>query len=222
MNWTFIICTDDPNQDRVDFSIKTIEELKIPNYEIIVSGGERISPFENKNVLWLSFDENVKKGWITKKKNDAVKKSKYDNICVLHDYFAFDFNWYHEWLKFNQQHGDWNIACNQIKLINGARAYTDWVSWDHPEFKRGTPLRYENWSNTQYQYVSGGYFCIKKSFFLENLFSEDLISHQMEDIEWSLRIRKTWKLVCNHKSIVRHIKWHRDMKLWRKAEDYHD
>lgn len=215
MDFSFIICTHDPENERIDISIKTIEDLRIPTYEIIVIGGDRTSKIKNPNVHFVKFNENTRPGWITKKKNDAAKLAKYQNLCVLHDYFAFDSNWYDGWLKFNLEQPDWNVACNPVCLVNGARAWTDWITWDDPIYGKGSPLRYSDMSRTQYQYVSGGFFCIKQDFFLQNLFSENLGSHEQEDIEWSIRIRPKWKLVCNMYSIVRHTKWHRDIKKWR-------
>lgn len=217
MNWTFIICTHDPNQERVDISIQTIEDLAIPNYEVIVIGGQRSNKsWPNENVKFIDFNEKTRPGWTTKKKNEAAKLAKYENLCIFHDYFAFDFYWYEGWLEFEKQGHRWNVACNQIKLINGAREWTDWITWDDPVYKKGKCFPYDDWSRTRFQYVSGGYFCIKKDFFLSNPFSEELGSHEHEDIEWSLRIRDKWKLVCNSLSIVRHTKWHRDMRKWRK------
>lgn len=219
MNWTFIICTHDPNQERIDTSILTIDNLNIPNYEVIVIGGKRNKThWHNDNVKFIEFNESLRPGWITRKKNIAAKIAKYENLCIFHDYFAFDYEWYTGWLKFEKEQHEWNVACNPVYLINGARGWTDWITWDDPVYKKSKCLPYEDWSRTRYQYVSGGYFCIKKDFFLENLLSEELGSHEKEDIEWSLRIRDRWLLVCNYYSKVRHIKWHRDVRAWLKRD----
>ena len=217
MEWTFIICTHNPNQERVDFCIKTIEDLQIDNYEIIVIGGNRESKkTKNANITFLDFDENVRPGWTTKKKNLAAKAAKFENLCIMHDYFALDYNWYNGWLQFQQENHNWDIACNPIELINGARAWTDWLTLNDPKLGKATPIEYTDWSKISFQYVSGGYFCIKKTYFLNNPLSEELGSHEREDVEWAERLQKTWKLVCNKYSIVRHTKVHRDMSVWRK------
>jgi hypothetical protein len=218
MNFSFIICTHEPDCERVDISIKTIEDLRIPNYEILVIGGKRTRTYDNSLVRFVEFNEEIRPGWTTKKKNDAAKLAQYQNLCIFHDYFAFDVRWYEGWLKFNAETSEWNVACNPIFLVNGSREWTDWITWDDPTYGKSCPILYHDHSRTQYQYVSGGYFCIKKKFFLENLFSEELGSHEAEDIEWSMRIRPKWKLVCNPYSIVRHTKWHRDINKWRKHE----
>lgn len=218
MNWSFIICTHDPNNERVDISIKTIEDLRIPNYEIIVIGGNRSKKLDNEVVTFIPFDEDQRPGWITKKKNDAAKIARYENLCIFHDYFAFDKSWYNGWLNFQKTNAWWNVACTPVQLVNGARGWTDWISWDDPIHGKSHPLLYSDNSRTEYQYVSGGYFCIKKDFFLLNPFDESLGSHEDEDIEWTLRVRPRWKLACNPHSIVRHTKWHRDADKWRKHE----
>lgn len=219
MKWTFIICTHNPNQERIDASLLSIDDLEIPEYEVIVIGGNRNKKtWNNENIKFVDFDEDTRPGWITRKKNIAAGMAKYDNLCILHDYFAFDYEWYTGWLKFEKEGHSWNVACTPVKLINGARGWTDWITWDDPIYKKSKCFPYEDWSRNKYQYVSGGYFCIKKDFFLKNLLSEELGSHEHEDIEWSLRIRNEWKLVCNYYSIVRHTKWHRDMRAWRKHD----
>lgn len=213
MNWSFIICTHDPNQEKIDSSICTIEDLRIPNYEIIVVGGKRHSPLPN--VRFLTFDETTK-GWLTKKKNDAAKIAKYENLCICHDYFAFDYEWYSGWLKRNTEINDWQVASNQIKLINGARDWADWISWDHPEVAQGRGISYNDQSNTNKQFIAGHYFVVKKDFFLKNLLDETLIQNEQEDVEWSLRIRNNAKIIFNPYSTVRHLKNHRHMRFWRK------
>lgn len=223
MNWSFIICTHDPNQERIDVIISTIQDLRIPCYEIVVVGGTRLNTIPNVN--FVSFDETTKPGWITKKKNLGCQIASFENLCIFHDYFIFDYNWYSGWLKFNNQQPDWDITCTPIKLVNGARDYTDWIMYQHPELGKLVPVDYSDYSKLEYQYVSGGYFCVKKKFLVDNLLPENLVSHQAEDVAWSLDNRNKWRLQFNPYSIVRHIKPHRNMKKWRKYTEvgnFHD
>lgn len=213
MNWSFIICTHDPDQEKVDSSITTIEDLRIPNYEIIVVGGKRKKPIPN--VTFLEFNES-RKGWLTKKKNDAAKIAKYENLCICHDYFAFDYEWYSGWLKRNSEIDNWQIASNQIKLINGVRDWADWISWDHPKVPQGHGISYYDQENTDRQFIAGHYFIVKRKFFLDNLLNEKLAQNDQEDVEWSLRVRNKAKITFNPYSIVRHLKNHRHLRLWRK------
>jgi hypothetical protein len=217
MDWSFIICTHNPNQERIDFIISSIRDLKIPKYEIIIVGGERIEALQN--VKFISFDEKTRPGWITKKKNIGCQAAIFENLCILHDYFVFDYNWYEGWKYFNSKVSSWDVVCTPVKLINGARDYTDWIIYEHPNFGKLIPLNYEDSSNLDYQYVSGGYFCIKRKFFIEMPLPEELGSHEAEDVAWSLKNRSLWNLKFNPYSIVRHIKPHRNMKKWRKYTD---
>jgi hypothetical protein len=214
MNFSFIICTSNPNLDQVNLSIKTIKDLEIPNYEIIVVGGISSTPSSEK-IRYVEFDESVKPGWITKKKNIGVLESIYENLVIMHDYFSFDYDWYDNWVEFSKNNS-WDIAANPIRGINNQRIHTDWVIYDHPNYKKGMPLPYSDWSKTKNQYISGGYFLVKRAVYLNNLLNEDLVWNQAEDVEWSLRVRNKYKIVCNSTSIVRHTKWHTQLDAWKK------
>jgi hypothetical protein len=127
----------------------------------------------------------------------------------MHDYFLFDDNWYNSFVEFGNE---WDICSNQQLLINGKRHFTDWVTWDDPVFPRYTSLSYDDWSRTQHMYMSGGYFIVKKHVVMDNPFNESLMHGQAEDVEWSLRVRDKYRMVCNGNAIVQHNKVHRDAK----------
>ena len=115
-------------------------------------------------------------------------------------------------IKFLKKH-DYDVCCNPILMRNGMREFTDWVTWDHPERGQHISLPYDNWDCTKWQYISGGYFLVRKDFFMKNPLDEDLIAGQAEDVEWSLRIREHAKIICNSSSYVIHIKEHRNEKI---------
>jgi hypothetical protein len=215
MNISFVICTQFAESTSVGTCVRSILDLAIPNYEIIVVGGSPTT--SSSHFKHISFDENIKPGWITKKKNLGAKLANYNNLVIMHDYFTFDYDWYANWLEFSKQN-TWDVASNPILGVNNQRIYTDWTTYDHPRFKKGFPLPYNDWSNTRYQYISGGYFLVKKSVFLDNLLDENLLWNQEEDVDWSLRIRDNYKIVCNSKSIVRHTKWHLHLNRWKKNQ----
>lgn len=207
MNFSFCITTDYKNINQLNEVIESIHNLNIPNYEINVIGGK--DSYEDKYVSYIYFNENEKPGWVTRKKNILAKYSKYDNLVFLHDYYLFDSEWYKSYLYFDK---DWDICSNQQLLITGKRHFTDWVVWDDPLFPRYTCLPYDEWSRTQYMYMSGGYFLVKKQVVIDNPFNEDLMHGDAEDVEWSLRVRNRYVMKCNGNAIVRHNKWHRDAK----------
>ena len=87
MNFTFGIITSGNSEDNINLIIDTIESQNIPFYEIIIVGQAHL----NRNLTRIiPFDENIKKAWITKKKNLITKHAKYENIVYLHDYIKFD------------------------------------------------------------------------------------------------------------------------------------
>jgi len=52
-------------------------------------------------------------------------------------------------------------------LITGARNPMDWSLWDKPGYGRAWSLKYNDWSQTQYMYISGGFFMIKRHVMIE-------------------------------------------------------
>lgn len=211
MDVSFIICTSDPNHERLSTCIRSIQDLNIQNYEIIVVGGIRTNKDINR-VIFIDFEEDSR-GWITKKKNLGSQLAKYSNLCIFHDYYAFDSSWYIGWSLFPDT---WDVACTPVIGVNGERVLTDWITYDDAEYGKGFPLPYTISDRTNTQYVSGGYFMVKRDFFLKYQLNESLYWNDGEDVEWSLRIRNVAKIVFNKFSIVRHTKWHRDIEGWKK------
>ena len=217
MNFTFAITTTFENEKQLQEVYDSIRALEIPEYEILVIGGEKRE--DEKDVTYLYFDEIQKPGWVTRKKNCLIQAAKYDNIVLMHDYYVFDKDWYKNFLTFGD---DWDVCSCQQLLITGERHFTDWVVWDDFAYmnhagntalvRRYTALHYDNWSDTKYMYQSGGFMILKRKVGLDIPFNEGLMHSQSEDVEWSLRMRDKCKWVCNGKSIVRHNKRHRDAK----------
>ena len=209
MKITFGVVTDYSNPEQLNEVLNSIHELNIPEYEIIVVG----SRFElyAKNTLHIKFDETTKPGWTTRKKNLICEAAQYENIVLMHDYYLFDEYWYVDMEQFSKD-VSWDICSCQQLLINGKRHFTDWVTWDDPIFPRYSALPYDEWTRTPYMYVSGGFFIVKKQVALDNPFNEDLVHGQAEDVEWSLRVRDKYRIVCNGAAIVKHNKAHRDAK----------
>ena len=218
MNITFGIVTysghdGTDNIPKVNQIIDAIEQENIPEYEIIVVGD---FAWERKNTRVIKFDETVKTGWSTRKKNIITEKAKHDIIVYTHDYIRPVRGFYRGWLKFGD---DWDIAMNVVKNYNGAR-FRDWVVLDDPRVKPGW-LQEEPWcppggklregrsffpsydyKDTQYMYISGGYWIAKKHVMQEEPLNEDIVWGQAEDVEWSDRIREKYRYVMNTHSAV--------------------
>lgn len=207
IDFSFCIVTGYQDTERLSSIIDNIDSLKIPNFEILIIGGGRNSYLHNsKSVRFIDFDESVKPIWITKKKNILAREAKYDNLVIMHDYHIFDKNWYEEFKIFGT---DWDICSCPQYLINGSRNPMDWSLWDKPGYGRAWSIDYNDWSQTKYMYVSGGFFIVKKYVMMNEPLNELLGWNEEEDVEWSLRVRDKYVMKCNGRSIVRHNKWHR-------------
>ncbi len=217
LDFSFCIITDNSHAAclRIVDIVKSIRNLQIPNYEILVIGGE-IDQFESErgDFKKINFDESQKPGWITKKKNVIAEIAKYENLVIMHDYFVFHRNWYKGYLKVYDQFMNCDVCCNPIYMIDDRRDPTDWMTWYNPntnDYQQA--LNYNDLSMIKHQYISGGYFLVKKQFFIENPLDETLTAHEQEDVEWSMRIRDKAKIYCNPFSYVKHNKEHRNLRI---------
>ena len=219
MNFTFGIVTysghdGKDNLNKVNNIIDAIENENIPEYEIIVVGD---FAWERKNTRVIKFDETVKKGWITRKKNIITEEAKHAIIVYPHDYIVPVKGFYRGWTKFGD---DWDIAMNVVINGDGTR-YRDWVVLDDPRVKPGW-VQLEPWCppegkirhgrsffpsygyrDTKHMYISGGYWVAKKKVMEEEPLDEDIVWGQGEDVEWSDRVREKYKYVMNTHSAVK-------------------
>jgi len=211
MDFTFGIITAGNNNLMINKIINSIERQNIPNYEIIIVGGENIN---RKNVYQISFDERIKDMWITKKKNIITNESRYENIVYLHDYVEFCDGWYEGFLKFGN---NFKVCMNKIENYDGTR-FRDWSLWAYdaePILKsRGFLIPYDMTHLSKIMYISGTYWVAKKSVMMDIKLDERLIWGQGEDVEWSYRIRNKYNFSMNEYSSVKL------MKLKDKAFDY--
>lgn len=206
IQWTFGIITVYEDVDRLQNILTSIRNLQIPEYEILLVGGNSSPAITGLDVVKIDFDESVKEKWITRKKNVLVQHARYNNVVLMHDYHVFDNNWYNGFKEFGL---DWDICSCPQYLITGARNPMDWSLWDKPNHGRAWSVQYDDWTQTQYMYISGGFFIVKKHVILEEPLDETRGWNEEEDVEWSLRVRNKYVMKCNAKSIVRHNKWHR-------------
>jgi hypothetical protein len=206
IQWTFGIITVYEDKQRLQEIIESIRNLNIPEYEILFVGGGDSSDIDGKDIRKIDFDESIKERWITRKKNILVKEAKYDNIVLMHDYHIFDKDWYKNFVEFGT---DWEICSCPQYLITGSRNPMDWSLWDKPGHGRAWSLDYNDWSQTHYMYISGGFFMVKRHVMIEEPLDESRGWNEEEDVEWSYRVRDKYVMKCNGKSIVRHNKWHR-------------
>lgn len=198
MDFTFGIITAGGQEERIDRVIDSIENENIPNYEVLIVGDSKIN--RDKTTV-INFDENARKGWITRKKNLITENASYDYIVYLTDYVALCPGWYEGMLKFGN---DFKVMISPMIDIDGDR-FLDWVVWSnatnplypaHPYWSvsdyhqlRKILLPYSVTHMSKHQYISGAYWVSPKRFMEEFPFDENLLHRESEDVEWSFRVR---------------------------------
>jgi hypothetical protein len=209
MNFTFGIITSQKDAlNSLSSIIDSIKNLNIPNYEIIIIGGDE--DYKSQNISIYSFEENPNGWWITKKKNLITKYAKYSNIVYLHDYIIFDKDWYKNFLNFGD---NFNICMTQILNPDDTR-FRDWCLWAESATKIGIPYpKYLVPYNFKYlskvMYISGTYWIAKKQVMEEFPLNENLFWGQGEDVEWSKNVTKKYNFSINPNAIVK-LMGHKD------------
>ena len=99
MKFTFGIITAGTSDESLNLVIDSIERQNIPEYQILVVGNSHVS---RKNTFIIPFDESVRPGWITRKKNIVTVNSRYENVVYTHDYVVFEDDWYEGFLRFGE------------------------------------------------------------------------------------------------------------------------
>lgn len=171
--WTFGIITVGTRNDWLEKIIKSIRDLNIPEYEIIVCGKyyDRGEP----DVSYIHFEEQDDKGWITKKKNLICAAAKYENIVVTNDRILYNPDWFTGMKKYGNFFE--SLGCVQ-KLDNGQRV-GDWMTFgeecrkaNHKFPRRPGMLEYRDWD--EWSYIVGSLNIIKKSVWQKEKWDEDL------------------------------------------------
>jgi len=208
MKFTFGIITAGTSDDSLNLVIDSIERQNIPEYQILIVGNSQVS---RKNTFIIPFDESVKPGWITRKKNIVTVNSRYENVVYTHDYVVFEDDWYEGFLKFGE---DFKICMNKFVNPDYSR-FRDWVIWPHNDNfmdsivlpSRECLIPYDMTHLSKYQYISGTYWVAKRSIMEEHPLDDNLLHCQGEDVEWSKRVRQRLDFSMNPYSTVKSLKF---------------
>lgn len=208
MKFTFGIITSGTSDSLLNACIDSINNLEIPEYEIIVVGNTELVKPKTKVI---PFDESIKKAWITKKKNIITENAQYENVVYSHDYILFENDWYRGYLKNGD---DFKVCMNRVLNADRSR-FHDWVIWPHNENfmdnivlpKRHCLIPYDMTHLSKYMYISGSYWVAKKELMEEFPLNEDLGWAEGEDTEWSFRVREKYNFTMNRHSTVRTLKY---------------
>ena len=210
MKFTFgIVTAGTTNLPKI---IESIRAQQIPDEDIIVVGGSD----PNMGIRHIPFDETVKKGWISRKKNLITNNARHENIVFMHDYFYLDEDWFRGFQLFGNQ---WDICMNMIINADGYR-YRDWCIYSDPDhcYPKTGPHKHMAfvvpyfYDKTKYMYISGGYWVAKKSVMEKHLLNETLGWGEGEDVDWSNRVLKECSYKANPLSIVKMLK-HKPLEL---------
>jgi hypothetical protein len=172
-------------------------------------------------VIVIPFNENIKRGWITAKKNIITKESKYDNIVYLHDYIKLDDGWYEGQLKSGN---DFKIRMDKIINLDGQR-FRDWCIWPHNNntmdnfIGRECLIPYDIIHLSKYMYISGAYWIAKRDVMLEFPLNESLSWGEGEDVVWSKQVRLKYDFNMNQNSSVRIMKPNKDRVFLETSDD---
>ena len=206
MEFTFGIITSGTNDHYLNQIVQSIYSQNIPKYEIIIVGKTSIS---GNHIRIIDFDESIKSGWITKKKNIIIQEAKYENVVLMHDYIKLNDDWYSGFIKYGN---DFEICITKIYTINNRRFrdYTFWPAELPAPFCDSALLPYDYKPNIHINkllYISGSYFIIKKHIAIRYPLNENLCWGMGEDVELCQRLTDNGILIqCNSNSSVQILK----------------
>jgi len=183
--WSFGIITDGRKNEQVERLVESIIQLDIPYYEIILCGPFCIENFKNHPVIILDdviLDKDIRAP-ITRKKNKIANKSKYNNLCIMHDRYKFPEDWY----KNMKMYGNYFDLLVQPNIGAKGGRIVDWIEYNGMPskifFNHTGLLRYSKWSSTWY--VPGGFLIIKNNLYKNTLLDYNLFWDELEDVQFS-------------------------------------
>ena len=198
---SFVIISDGRDRATLTRCIESISDLNLNDFEILLIGPPSLQDLMfAKELRFLSFDDEIRPGWITRKKNIGVENAKHQRIVIMHDYFALRGDWLTD-LDLLDVRAD--VLIPRISKLDGER-FRDWVLWWENGLLIDRLIQRTRWGLvpywcsflTEYQYVSGGIWASTKDFMSKYPLDESLCWGQGEDVEWSMRIRSSGRIVC--------------------------
>lgn len=184
--WTFGMLTTGARLENVERFITSVEENCREPYEVLIVSPVPLPSIESRRgVRVLLFSEHDELGWITRKKNLIAERARYSDILICHDRFTLD-------RDFTRSFADWGyaygLAAVRVRLEDGRRGL-DWgvVSSQNHVYSSGGLLDYRAYS--QYVYVPGGATVIRKAFWRDFPWNDNLFWNEHEDVELCRRVQ---------------------------------
>lgn len=185
--WTFGMLTTGKRLEHVARFIDSIERHCHEPYEILLVSPVSLGEIERRpHVRVLRFAERDELGWITKKKNLICEQAAYSDILICHDRFWLGEDFTGATAAWGYAYG---LAAMRVKLPDGRRGL-DWavVSSQNHVWSEGGLLDYRAYS--QYAYNPGGSTLIRKAFWREFPWNENLFWNEHEDVELCRRVQR--------------------------------
>ncbi len=185
--WTFGMLTTGDRRENIAQYVKSIEESCHDPFEIIIMSPVPLDEYNNhKHVRVICFEEHDDLGWITRKKNIICAEAAYSDILICHDRFVLHPEFICDFSSWGYAYG---LAAPRVILKNGERGL-DWavVSSNNKVWSFGALLDYRSCS--RYAYNPGGATLIRKSFWQDYPWNENLFWNEHEDVELCRRIQK--------------------------------
>ena len=160
----------------MNLCIQSIRNQKIPEYEIIICG--KYAGKENVDLKYIPFNQSDDRGWITKKKNLINSLASYQNICLMHDRYILDNNWFEK----TKEYGNSFEYLTNIQHYKNIRA-GDWVTLGGRQFAahKTRLIDYRDWD--KYIIISGGLIITKKNILNKIPLNESLYWNDAEDVQ---------------------------------------
>lgn len=187
--WTFGVITLGKRNEWVRQFIQSVREQNVPQYEIIIVGTWNDTELKDKHdIKYIHFTQKDDKGWITKKKNIAFKKAKYNNVLILHDRFFLGKDWFSGMKKYGNS---WDAIFFPIIDKKGFE-YVHWSVWG----KGLMPIGYADIKDWGEDYYAGGTFmAVKRDIFNRVPLDENRFWAEQEDGEHGLRFTKNGYII---------------------------
>lgn len=185
MSYTFGIITAGDHDPYIETAVAQIRKQQIPTYEIIIVGQTSV---RGPDILNLPFDETVKKGWITRKKNMIANAAKHEILVLMHDYVSIADDWYEGFQKFGT---DFDMCIHPIEMKDGRRFrdLTFFHCFNHIPFNLKCLIPYDyplSEKLSKLLYVSGTFYIIKRDIALQLPLDESLVHDMGEDVMFSI------------------------------------
>lgn len=178
--WTFGILTQGKKVDLVERFCRSVREYGGPSHEILIVG-PRHAVYEPYQPTYIDKQYSTAFADICVKKNDVIERAQHENICLLHDRYilnrdffsGFDeYGYDFDYLTIRQHHASGKIYPSYCAMDDGGD-----LIWG-PIFECGSEN--ETWKR---HYLNGGLIIGKRTLLRAVPFNDLIFHNQAEDVE---------------------------------------